>query len=135
MNSVHILLMVGVALIIVYRIDYTLSMIAITVIIVIAIIDKVLSILYTIISATPIINKMSPIIFPIVTITATYRLAVVKTVLCKNRHEVLSGLSPIRTTTEIRDESKVRSCVKVEVAVLGSRSLTVLTAFVDVNQH
>ena len=62
---------------------------------------------------------MSPILFPIVTITVTYRLAVVRTILCRNRDEVLSGLSPVRMTTKIRDESELRSCVKVEVAVLA----------------
>ena len=31
--------------------------------------------------------------------------------------------------------SEVRSCVKVEVAVLGSPSLTVLTVSVDVQEH
>ena len=31
--------------------------------------------------------------------------------------------------------SEFRSCVKVEVAVLGSKSLTVLMVFVDLKQH
>ena len=78
---------------------------------------------------------MSPILFPVVTVTATYRLAVVRTILCKNRNGVLSGLSPVRTTIEIRDESKLRSCVKVEVAVLVSPSLLVLRVSVGVMQH
>ena len=34
-----------------------------------------------------------------------------------------------------RSVSELRSCVKVEVAVLGSLSLTVRTVFVDVKQH
>ena len=32
-------------------------------------------------------------------------------------------------------KAEVRSCVKVEVAVLGSSSLTVRTVSVDVKQH
>ena len=31
--------------------------------------------------------------------------------------------------------TELRSCLKVEVAVLGSPSLIVLTVFVDVKQH
>ena len=41
-------------------------------------------------------------------------------------HNFLLGCDPI---------TEFRSCVKVEVAVLGSQSLTVLMASVDVQQH
>ena len=34
-----------------------------------------------------------------------------------------------------RDKSEMRNCVNIEVAVLGSSSLTVRTVSVDVKQH
>ena len=40
-----------------------------------------------------------------------------------------------RKATLNRRVSKLRSCVEVEVAVLGSQSLTILTVSVDVKQH
>ena len=40
-----------------------------------------------------------------------------------------------RKATLICSFSELRSCVKVEVDVLGSPSITVLMAFVDLKQH
>ena len=41
----------------------------------------------------------------------------------------------VATLTAIRDITELRSCVKVEVAVLGYPSLIVRTISVDVKQH
>ena len=40
-----------------------------------------------------------------------------------------------RSNVFLRRQSELRSCVKVEVAVLGSPSLIVLMVSVDVKQH
>ena len=42
--------------------------------------------------------------------------------------------APLSVTREFR-LTELRSCVKVEVAVLGSQSLTVLMVFAEVKQH
>ena len=36
---------------------------------------------------------------------------------------------------QIQPGSELKSCVKIEAAILGSMSLTVLVVFVDVKQH
>ena len=44
------------------------------------------------------------------------------------------GLCGRKATLNFTDKPELRSCVKVEVAVLGSSSLTVLVVSVDVKQ-
>ena len=50
-------------------------------------------------------------------------------------HSMPIGLSPYNISEVSLTLSKLRSCVKVEVAVLGSPSLISLTVSVDVKQH
>ena len=51
----------------------------------------------------------------------------------------LSSLIVLTVSVDVKQHStgitELRSCEKVEVAVLGSPSLTVRTVSVDVNQH
>ena len=47
----------------------------------------------------------------------------------------MSGMNLSQKYKILAVPSELRSCVKVEVDVLGSRSLTVLTVSVDIKQH
>ena len=52
--------------------------------------------------------------------------------LCESR----GGLTVLMVSVDVKQHrTELRSCVKVEVAVLGSHSLTVLMVSLDVKQH
>ena len=57
-------------------------------------------------------------------------------VISGKKHKVMKRVTEtIKTQEGNESSSEVRSCVKVEVAVLGSPSLTVLMVSVDGKQH
>ena len=64
-----------------------------------------------------------------------FRLPLVKLLRVPYGHDRRETHVPCRRADPVDSATQLRSCVKVEVAVLGSPSITVLMASVDVKQR